>query len=264
MTDGGAEGGKADGGDGGTVGCSGLPLCDDFEGDTPGMPPDPAVWSIVMGCNPMFTPNGPADGGGILIGIDGTKGHASRNSLRVVGGDSCGFYAVNTTAFARLTGGTMYARFYASFSGPPTMNHNGFLSMAATASGAAGDHVRLGFQDQIIDWNLQSSDSTMPDLDPQGAAVSAATTPNNWDCFEFSIDPATGNIQFWLNSNPVQGLSFTASATPTQGVNDQWASQGAKAPISIVNFGLGWLGLNDQYTAWFDDVALSNARIGCP
>jgi hypothetical protein len=30
-----------------------------------------------------------------------------------------------------------------------------------------------------------------------------------------------------------------------------------------VSFGLGWLGLNDQMTVWFDDVALANSRIGC-
>jgi hypothetical protein len=41
-------------------------------------------------------------------------------------------------------------------------------------------------------------------------------------------------------------------------------ARGGPATLSLKSFGLGWLGLNDQFTAWFDDVALSSSRIGCP
>jgi hypothetical protein len=266
-TDGGVlEGGGADGataGDGGAV-CSALPLCDGFEADTPGMQPSASRWTVVMGCNPIMQDT--AVDGGLLVGVDNSQAHTGKNSLRVVGGDSCGYYVTNTTALsnAKLAGGPLYVRFYARFSGPPTPNHNGFLSMATGATGdAGGDHIRLGFQDQVIAWNAQNSDSTLPDMDPQGTTLSTTTSPNNWDCFEFSVDYKAGDIQFWLNGMPIQGLSFAASQTAVQGVDDQWARGGPKVPIAVTSFGIGWLGLNNQYTAWFDDIALGNARIGC-
>jgi len=249
------------GGEGGAT-CGSLPLCDGFESDTPGMQPNASRWTVNMGCNPNMQDT--ATDGGLLVGVDNTQSHTGKNSLRVVGGDSCGFYVVHTAALSRLAGGPLYARFYARFSGPPTQNHNGFLSMSTAGTGdAGGDHVRLGFQDQVIAWNAQNSDSTLPDMDPQGTTLSTTTTPNNWDCLEFSVDNKAGDIQFWLNGNPIQGLSFAASQAPTQGVNDQWARGGPKVPIMVTSFGLGWLGLNNQYTAWFDDVALASSRIGC-
>jgi hypothetical protein len=245
------------------VSCSSLPLCDGFETDTPGTPPNPSLWTVLMGCNPNMT-DGPADGG-LLVGIDGTVAHSGENSLRVVGGDTCGYYAVNTSAFAAL-GTQVYARFYARFSGPPTSNHNGFLSMY---SGSATDflstysnseQLRLGFQGNVIVWNYLSSDATLPDIDMQGEQQSAATQPDDWDCIEFHLDQSTGFIEFWLDGTSVPGLSYSGSSV--QGVNDNWHS-GGPSSLSLKSFGLGWLGLNNQYTAWFDDVALGGARIGC-
>jgi hypothetical protein len=216
-----------------------------------------------MGCNPNMQDT--ATDGGLLVGVDNSQSHSGKNSLRVVGGDSCGYYAVNTSAFSKLAGGPLYARFYARFSGAPTQNHNGFLSMTTSGAGdAGGDHVRLGFQDQVIAWNAQNSDSTLPDMDPQGTTLSTMTTPDNWDCFEFSVNYQAGDIQFWLNGTQVQGLSFSSTQTAMQGVNDQWAKGGPKVPLAVTSFGIGWLGLNNQYTVWFDDVALASSRIGCP
>ena len=242
--------------------CSALPLCDGFESDTPGMQPNPSRWSVTMGCNPNMQDT--AADGGLLVGVDNSQSHTGKNSLRVIGGDSCGYYIVNTSAFSSLANGPLYARFYARFSGPSTPNHNGFLSMAAATGDAGGDHIRLGFQDQVIAWNAQGSDSTLPDMDTQGTTLSTMTNPNNWDCIEFSVDYKVGDIQFWLNGTPIQGLSFAESQTPVQGVNDQWAKGGPKVPFKVTSFGLGWLALNNQYTVWFDDVALANSRIGCP
>lgn len=243
--------------------CSSLPLCDGFESDTPGMPPDTSLWTVLMGCNPNST-NVPVDGG-LTVGIDNTVAHSGKNSLRVVGGDSCGFYAINTSAFAKLTG-QVYARFYAQFSGAPTSNHNGFVSMySGTATNflsmySNSEQLRLGFQGNVVVWNYLSSDATLPDIDSMGESQSMMTHPNAWDCIEFHLDPTTGYIEFWLNSTSVPGLSY--DGTSTQGVSDNWHS-GGPTSLALKSFGLGWLGLNNQYTAWFDDVALSGSRITC-
>jgi hypothetical protein len=257
-TSGTSDGPPKDAAESGTtsLGCSALPLCDDFESDTPGMVPSASVWSVSMGCNPN-TQNTAFDGGGLVIGVDSSQAHSGKNSVRVVGGDSCGFYLVNTSAFAgaKGLGPQLYARFYARFSGAPTQGHNGFLSMST-----GSDHLRLGFQDAVIAWNAQSSDATLPDMDQQGTTLSAATTAARWSCIEFHIDETNGHIEFWLDGASVQGVSYDGGNV--QGVNDQWFRSGPKSPVPV-SFGLGWLGLNDQMTVWFDDVALANSRIGC-
>jgi len=252
------------GGDGASSSsCSSLPLCDGFEGDTPGMPPDAGVWTVLMGCNPS-TANAPVDGG-LTVGVDDSVAHTGRNSLRVVGGDSCGYYAVNTGAFARLNG-QLYARFYARFSGPPTSNHNGFVSMySGTATDflsaySNSEQLRLGFQGSVVVWNYLSSDATLPDIDSAGEAESAATHQRAWDCIEFHLDPATGHIELWLDGQSVAGLGY--DGTSVTGVSDSWHA-GGPSSFALKSFGLGWLGLNDQYTAWFDDVALSGSRVYC-
>jgi hypothetical protein len=260
------------GGQGGAapVGCSGLPLCDDFESDTVGMPPDPTLWTVLMGCNPNMA-NSPAPGGGLLVGVDGSQAHSGSKSLRVVGGDSCGYYAINTSAFAKL-GPQVYARMWAMFSGAPTMNHNGFVSMySGTATNflqmySNSEQLRLGFQGQVMVWNYLSSDATLPDIDMMGEVTSVATPVNQWSCIEFHLDQTTGNIEFWFQAQAssaeasVAGLSY--DGTSTTGVSDSWHN-GGPTSLALKSFGVGWLGLNNQYTAWFDDVALGNSRIGC-
>jgi hypothetical protein len=236
----------------GSTPCASMPLCDDFEHDPIGTAP--AGWSVSMGCNPD-TVDASVDGGGLLVGVDGAQHHSGNNSVRVVGGDSCGYSIVDTAAFASL-GTDVYARFWVMFSGAPTPNHNGFLSMATSS----GDHLRLGFQDQVVAWNAQLSDATLPDMDPQGTSGSVATTPGTWQCVEFHVGESIGHLEFWLDGQAVPGLSYDGG--DVQGVNDQW-SRGAPSPMTPVDFSLGWLGLNDQRTVWYDDVALGNARIGC-
>jgi hypothetical protein len=249
----GTDGGDATYAEGGST-CSSVPLCDDFEQDAPGALP--MGWTVVMGCNPN-TVDGPAEGGGLILGVDSSQHHSGTNSLRVVGGDSCGYYAVKPSAFASLSD-QLYARFWVMFSGAPTEGHNGFLSMST----AGGDHLRLGFQDRVIAWNAQKSDATLPDMDPQGTGLSVSTPAATWTCIELHLDPNNGHMEFWLNgsSSTVPGLSYDGGVV--QGVNDQWA-RGAPLPLRPADLALGWLGLNDQQTVWFDDVALAGARIGC-
>jgi hypothetical protein len=235
------------------------------------MVPDPTVWSVLMGCNTTM-PNSGAPGGGLYVGVDSSQAHTGSNSLRVVQGDSCGYYAINTSAFAKL-GTQVYARFWARFSGPSTMGHNGYVSMyTGTATNFLQNYsnveqLRLGFQGGVIAWNhINPGDATLPDIDPMGEAQSVMVPANQWNCIEFHLDQSTGHIEFWFQASgsataaSVPGASW--DGTSTQGVTDQWSSSGPKS-LALKSFGLGWLGLNDHYTVWYDDVALSNSRIGC-
>lgn len=253
-----------EGGAGG--GCSSLPLCDNFDTDTAGKAPNASLWTLILGCNAANTSN--SSGSTLSIGVVNTKSHSPPNSVQVNGGDSCGFYFVNTSAFASL-GSQVYGRFWASFSGAPTMNHNGFMSMYTGTDpnflmnyANGGDQLRLGFQGGVVVWNDKTTDATLPDIDSQGEAQSVMTASDNWDCFEFHVDQTTGYIEFWFDgaATTTPGLSY--SGTATQGVSSTWSTGGPKS-YTFKSFGLGWLFLNNDYTVWFDDVALGNSRIGC-
>lgn len=264
--------------------CATQPLCDDFESDTVGMAPDPTLWRLVTGC----TANSPnvAPGGGMMIFIDDTQSHSGTKSLCVVEGDPCGWYAVNTTAFSKITQ-QLYVRFYARFSGDPssdggtaaTQNHNGFLSMwsgpASDALPDAGlwnsyDHtssattgeLRLGFQTGALDWNnyIDSADSTLPDQDMVGVATSVAPSSKTWNCYEYHIDQTSNDIEFWYNSTSVSGLSWNGTAVTD--VSDQWSTRGPP-PLDVQTLGLGWLQLSTAETVWYDDVVVSGSRIYC-
>ncbi len=251
------ESGSPEGG----VGCSSLPLCDNFDQDTPGT--KPANWTLVLGCNASQMMDTPVDGG-LLVGVDSSQHHSGANSVRVVGGDSCGYYFENTTAVAALAAGKqLYARFWVMFSGPPTMNHNGFMSMGLTSTMSTAPQLRLGFQSNVVDWNYIPPDTTLPDLSPTGVDASVATAANTWTCIEFHVDETTGHLEFWLNGGATSIPGLTYSGTSVNGIDDQWATGGPPAPVVPTSFGLGWLGLNNQYTVWYDDVALGGARIGC-
>ncbi|MGD0678549.1 MAG: hypothetical protein ABSC94_24345 [Polyangiaceae bacterium] len=225
-----------------------------------------------MGCNPATAQNpsgtadGPVPGGtGIYVGVDSTESHSGQNSLRIVGGDSCGYYAVNSAAFSGgKLGPQYYARMWARFSAAPTSGHNGFLSMDTTSMASQKpDLLRLGFQNDVIEWNWYGTDATLPDTDSQGAAQSVAPTADTWACLEFHIDTTTGNIEFWYNgaSATTPGLSWSGTATAYEG---SWAGGGWKSGIAPTNLGLGWGAFNGgMMTVWFDDVALGNSRIGC-
>jgi hypothetical protein len=269
-TTGAPDGGSPTGDGAAGGGCAGLALCDDFESDTANMPP--SGWTVLMGCNPATTQNpsgtmdGPASGGGILVGIDATQAHSGTNSLRIVGGDSCGYYAVNTAAFTSnaALGTQMYARMWARFSAAPPSSHNGFLSMNTTSmTSHQPDLLRLGFQNDVIEWNWYGTDSTLPDTDMAGAAQSVAPMANTWVCLEFHIDSSTGNIEFWYNgaSTTTPGLSWNGTAAAYQ---TGWTGGGWKSGIAPTSLGLGWGSFNGvMMTTWFDDVALGTSRIGC-
>ncbi|MDP9034697.1 MAG: hypothetical protein M3O50_07795 [Myxococcota bacterium] len=270
------------------VTCANQPLCDDFESYAAGTLPSGGPWELITG-NTAGAPNGPVPGGGSMVGIDPSQHHSGVNSLRVVGGDSSGWYAANRSAFSK-TGQQIYVRLYARFSGDPssdggvaTQGHNGFLSMWSGPAATAADpaffskyyslnadntgQLRVGFQAGIVDWNAvlhttngSQLDSTLPDLSPTGIAQSVSPRARQWDCYEFHIDQTNNHIEFWFNSTKVPGLSWDGTDVPQ--VSDQWTRMGPP-PLRIQSLGLGWLQLGTAETAWYDDVVVSSSRVGC-
>lgn len=118
------------------------------------------------------------------------------------------------------------------------------------------EHLRIGGQDQILMYNRESDDATLPDLSPQGVASSQALPTDAWECFEYHLG-TDGSIETWLNSIAIAGL--TTEGNPNEA---GWTRSAIIPKITGVYFGWESYG-SDANTFWYDDIAVSSSRVGC-
>ena len=261
STDGETTGGETTGGEttgGETSGgveldCADLPLCDGFDEAAPGGPPDPARWEVV-------SPN--CSGAGALE-VDGEVAYAGAASLRIDGaGGYCDhIFIANSAAVEAITAGgsAVYGRLFVRFADPLGQGHVTFLTLRDDADG--GRDLRMGGQSEILMWNRESDDATLPALSPAGIALSVAPAAGAWTCVEFMIDEDAGEIATWVDGAEVSGLRVDAEPTPD--VDQQWHQKAMWRP-TLGDLKIGWESYAGQaMTLWIDEVALAGARIGC-
>lgn len=235
---------------GGMKGCTGLPLCDDFEGATAGSAPDAAKWTVAF-------PNCKGTG---TVAVDGSKGHSGSKSVKVSGkGGYCNHVFIGNSAAIGAVGKVVYARFFVQLETALGGGHTTFLAMKDT-NDAGGKDLRMGGQSEILMYNRESDDATLPSLSPAGIAKSVKLPPNKWSCVEFMVDQGAGLLQTWVDGTAVEGLQVDAKPTPD--VDQQWLNKSWKP--SLTDFRLGWESYAGQdMNLWFDDVAIGPQRIGC-
>ena len=253
ATDSGQSGNDANSGNDSSAvkGCAGLPLCDDFESATAGGSPIATLWTATGGCG---------GGGSYSAVVDNTQSHSGKNSVKIVGGDSCGPLITNTSAFTTLAG-AVYGRFFARFTSGMPATHVAFMQLGLSASNMQqSNEVQLTGQNHVVAWNYQ--DKTLPVMIPN--PVSIDVMPTTWTCIEFHTDATSGAIETWFDGAAVDGLTFIPGTTTVkQGVNDAWAT-GKPSPLAPKSLSFGWLDFGGgPSTIWIDDVALSSTRIGC-
>jgi hypothetical protein len=244
-----------------TGGCSGAALCDDFEADTAGMAP--MGWTT-------FKPGGCSGSAMYSANVDTTQFHSGGKSVKVVGGDSCGPMLVNTAAFAKLTGGEVYGRFYVRM--PSVMPFDHAVMAALGLQGGIGTAMQFDqasnlalAPEQIGSTNAlvwQTDDSNiLPAKSPAAASTTTFPKADTWTCIEFHVSANTKAIETWVDSKAVPGMTFIPGTTMVnQEVNGQW-KPAALAPTA---FGLGWIVYSGpSITLFFDDAALGTTRIGC-
>jgi len=156
---------------------------------------------------------------------------------------------------------TWYVRFWMKHTAPLPINHTTFLAMKDPAHN--NTDLRLGAQNGALVWNRQSDDATLPDQSPAGVAQSITVPTGAWECVEFSVSGANGQIHTWYNGTQVPGL--TEDGVPTSDIDDQWlGGSGSSWRPQLTDLKLGWENYsNGDDTLWFDDVVLSSSRIGC-
>jgi len=253
---GGAAGGNASG-------CAGLALCDNFDSQAAGAAPDSSLWTMIGAktCNGQGTP--------WPFAVDSTQSHSPPNSMKVMGGDSCGPLMLNTSAFTKLTGSDVYGRFYMRLSDTSMMFDHAFLMALGLTSGTLNtgtqNYLQLASEgtgtSNVFMWQISDGD-VLPDKNSAGGATSTYPAANTWTCVEFHVSSSTGALETWVNGNPVAGLTFVpGTTTKMSGVNDQWTAPSPFKPMSI---GFGWTVFSgENLTIWFDDIAVGPTKIGC-
>ncbi|KAF2501493.1 hypothetical protein BU16DRAFT_599447 [Lophium mytilinum] len=202
---------------------------------------------------PIYAPD--CNQGGAIT-LDSTTAHSGKNSLRVDSpGGYCGHIFFGTT---RIPSGDVYVRAYVKASKALTDSHVSFITMPDAAQ-AAGKHLRIGGQSQILMYNRESDDATLPDLSPQGIAASTALPTGSWQCFEYHLG-ADGSIETWLGGTAIPGLTVKAGVANADA--EQWQRSSYVPKITGVYFGWESYG-GDANTFWYDDVVVSAGRVGC-
>lgn len=203
----------------------------------------------------VVSPN--CSGAGSLA-VDSSEAHSGTKSLKVTGGGGyCDHVFIANTAAVPSIGGAVYGRFFVRFEAALGAGHTTFMTMKDSAD--SNKDLRMGGQSNILMWNRESDDATLPVLSPAGIAKSLAPAPQAWVCVEFMVDPA-GLLTTWVDGASVDGLVVDASSTPD--VDQQWLTKAWKP--ALTDFKLGWESYAGQaLTLWFDDVALGSARVGC-
>jgi hypothetical protein len=193
------------------------------------------------------------------VTVDGAQSHSGGQSVRVDGGGGyCNHVFIASPAAAAI-GPSLYARFFVRVADALGDGHVTFLAMRDAAD--SGRDLRMGGQSQILMWNRESDDATLPALSPAGIALSTRLVPGRWTCVELHVDAAAGALQTWVDGVAVPGLAI--DTTPTPEVDEPWDRRAGWHP-QLTDFRLGWESYAGQSeTLWFDDVALAGQRIGC-
>lgn len=228
--------------------CADSIACLDFEGAALGAP-QIAGWEVV-------TPNCSGEG---RITIEDDRPHRGERVMHVTGpGGYCNHVFLGLQTPLNLAGDPVYVRFYMRVARPLGFGHITFLTMHDAQTDRA---LRMGGQSEILMWNREIDDATLPELSPTGIDLSFAPVSNQWHCIEFMVDGPAGALQTWVDGGGVPGL--VVDADPTHDIDGQWHRRPDWRPV-LENIRIGWESYGgDAADVWFDDIAIATTPIGC-
>jgi len=127
------------------------------------------------------------------------------------------------------------------------------------AAEGTNQHLRFGGMSEILMYNRQDNDATLPDLSPQGIATSQNLPAGTWQCLEYHLG-TDGSIETWLNGAAIAGLTVGPGVSNANA--NGWTRSKFVPKISGVYFGWESYG-SAANTFWYDDIAIASSRIGC-
>ena len=230
--------------------CDGIEICDAFDDYPLDNAPPFSHWTVE-------TPNCSGNGE-IMIAND--FAHSGTQSIKVMGvGGYCDHIFISPTEDVSSIGPSFYGRFWMRVDSSFGWEHITFLSMNDEIE---GKDLRMGGQSQIMMWNRESDDATLPELSPTGIALSYALVPQTWTCVSFKVDELSGTIDTWIDEEAIAGLTQDNEATPD--IDRQWVQQKMDWAPSLVDIKLGWESYGgSSNTIWYDDVAFSSSPLSC-
>jgi hypothetical protein len=124
--------------------------------------------------------------------------------------------------------------------------------------------LRFGVQDSVFHWNTDTDAANIPDVSPQGDALSFKPATGTWYCIELTMNGSNGHLNVSIDGTDIPGLAEDGVATAN--VDTSWVASSASIMrySTFAEFSIGWVPFNGgTETIWFDDVALSSSPIGC-
>ena len=232
-----------------STGCGSLAICDGFETQTLGSAPSGSWQMIYPDCQ----------GTGTAI-VDSTQFHTGTKSIKVDGKTGyCNHVFFGNTTNVAAIGPVVYVRLFVRPSTALGTDHIAFIAMKDTVE---AKNLRFGGQGQVMAWNRESDDATVPSMSPVGISTSVGLPINQWSCLELKVDGTNGFLQAWLNGTSIAGL--TVDGVATTDIDQAWLASKPSWHPSLSDVKFGWESYSSgDNVLWFDDVALGSTRIGC-
>jgi hypothetical protein len=242
------------GGDAGisTHPCSGQLVCDDFEADSPGSPPQ--GWQIVI--------DPPGAG---TISVDTTRATSGTKSVHVVSTSQTANNHIQILHGIQLPTDVFYGRARVWVTRAPLGPHWNLIEGWGYVPGST---TRTLQEQRMYEYGGVCSPNG-----GLGAAYLSSTTDacqpsdtmlpwNRWVCIEWKFDGTKNDMHLWLDSQPVDQLTAPGPTAVTGGIpTPSWP-----AP-AFERVDLGWynavVGNGANMEMWIDDVAFDTTRIGC-
>ena len=245
----GSSGSSGDGGaskDGSTAaaGCAGSThkLCEDFDtNNTDGA--IPTGWQVLNGWN----------AGSTVIASDQT--HSGGHALKSVSATTGQTRVKRSLASLGATAGNHWGRIFyrvESAAPKPAQNqviHSTFVGLQGPTESRVVDTVENSAGKHQFLYNLPDDSCCT------GSSYDYAYD-GAWHCAEWHVDGTTESFRFFYDGKEVTSLAFSYGA----------GKGGAKIPAAYDFINVGWIDYQmpaSAFTAWYDDLAIDDAQIGC-
>jgi hypothetical protein len=215
--------------------CGAGVLCFDFEKDIPGAKPG-APWT----------------GQGT---IDGTRAVSGKNSLHVVsGGDNA--FAVMKPSFFPPPGNEYFGRVMFWVDNVPSSHWTFVRSKGAVPGQIYTAEYTYGGTGKMFIANYDT-EGVASDCWKDGGQIPLG----KWACMEWHFKGATNELELWLDGAPDRAhVVGKGDGCIAHGTGDVW-----NAPtFSGLELGFAAYPTTTSFNVWYDDLALSNVRLGCP
>ena len=246
--------------------CAPALFCDDFEDDAEGVAPG----------SPWRDETGPS---GASVRVDSVHAHSGKRAVHVFDPRGAsyrrGYFAIHEAPVFPAASLEMYGRamvWLAEAPITPAGKHDVHWTLFQGEGRSADDRFnsiyRFGAQHQG-GLGLMANYETTPPVKTDCWQHSETRLPvAEWACVEWHFTVAKNQMEFWLNGANLEDLSVTdrptAAGTGCLGndLGGQWL-----APPKFQSLYLGlerYQEPENDLNVWFDDVVVSESRVGCP